>query len=423
MSTATLGYVPHLRHGAMLFTLIAFRNGHTRRSIKSILDDFYGTIGGRKRNLFGKNVSIVAKRAFGGSVSPMDVLLNHTFFGAYSRALSSSVAGAWSDALITGSSSHRYQRFLRSDSPRARFNLVTQNLRSCSRCVAEDIDEYGFGQWRVLHQIPAIHFCPYHGRPLVEEARGDSSGCVWQLLLPQGKHPDGAGRASWAASDGHATYLKLWAQLFEGQLLVLTSHAWAAFMDLVVARVGGLAAAQAEIEGAVHRTWSTDSTSIKYAIGHQVKEDFIHAELSHYSAPARLAQKLIILGAASALGIIPPNTEETSQLGLDLSSGPWNTHADTLQLALRSFFLESGLQASLAPKLLTNQSLASIARDTGVHGVTVRKAIERIPDKLLEEVASARQWSNRAWVTSECRRRRDKRPSRCGNEPQTSSSP
>lgn len=413
MSAATLGYVPCLRPGAILFTLIAFRNlqlGHSHK--EKTLIDLYGTAGGRKRNLFGENVATVSECAFGGSISPRDVLLKHTFFGVYSRALSPSTEAAWSDALITGSQPRKYRMILRNNNSRARFHLATRHLRSCFQCVAEDIDAFGFGQWRVLHQIPSLLFCPDHGHPLVVEARGDSAGNVWQYLLPQGKHPDHSERAPWIASDGHATYLKLWTQLFEGRLTVLTSHAWAAFMDLVVARIGDLASAQAEIEQVIRRTWSADSLGVKSILGHQIKEHFIHAELSHDSAPARLAQRLIVLGATSALGIIPLKTNGASQLGLDLSSGSRNIHAASLQLVLRSFLLDVGLPAWLAPFLLADQNVTDVARAARVHRGSIWRAVERIPDKLLEEIASAQQWSSQAWVTTERQRRLDKRPSR-----------
>ena len=413
MSIATLGYVPYLRPGSLLFTLIAFRRLQTGRRCKNkILVDLYGTTGGRKRNLFGENVATVAKRAFGDSVPPRDVLLKHTLFGLYSRALSPPVAAAWSNALIIGSRSHKAQRILRTPNASDNFLLITKNLRSCPQCVAEDIDLFGFGQWRILHQIPSLLFCPEHGHPLNEEARGDNAGNVWQYILPQGKHLDRGHRASWAASDGHSTYLELWTHLFDGKLPTLISHAWATYMDFVVAQIGDLLSAEAEIKNAIHKTWSTDSASIKSILGTQIKEDFIHAELSHNSAPARLAQKLIILGATSTLGITPRKTDETSQLRLDLSSEFVNISDLPLQARLRRFLLDAGLPGSLVPFLLTNHKTTDVAKAAGVHRGRVWSTTERIPDQLLEEIASAQEWSSQSWITNELQRRRDKRPSR-----------
>lgn len=413
VSTATLGYAPYLRPGALLFTLIAFRYLQTGRSNKNkILVDLYGTNGGRKRNLFGENVATVAKRAFGSSVSPKDVLLKHTLFGVYSRALSPPVAAAWSDALVIGSRSHHVRKILRDYNSRTQFHLATQNLRSCSQCVEEDIDLFGYGQWRILHQIPSLLFCPEHGLSLSEEVCGDSTGNLWQYVLPQGKHPHGTHRLSWAASDGHSTYLGLWTQLFDGRLPVLTSHAWATYMDFVVAQIGDLASAQAEIKNAIRRTWSTDSASIESTLGSQIKKGFIHAELSHHSAPARLAQKLIVLGATSALGITLLKSDEASQLRLDLSSEFRNASTLTLRAQLRSFLLDAGLPGWLAPFLLTDQNITEVARAASVHRSCIWRATVGIPDLLLEEIASAREWSRQSWVANERQRRRDKLPPR-----------
>lgn len=411
MSIATLGYVPYLRPGSLLFTLIAFRHLQSDRSKEKTLVDLYGTAGGRKRNLFGENVASVAERAFGGSVPPGDVLLKHTLFGVYSRALPPTVAAAWSDSLIVGSRRHNARTLLRTSSPRT-FQLITKHLRSCHQCIAEDVALFGFGQWRVLHQIPSLFFCPAHGHPLCEEAKGDNAGNVWQYLLPCGKQFDRAYIPRWAASDGHATYLELWTDLFDGKLPVLSSHAWAAYMDLVRAKVGDLGSAQAAIETTIRRTWSADSASIKSMLGSQIKINFVHAELSHNSAPVRLAQKLIVLGAATALGILPPNADGDSQLRLDLGLSYEKTSATTPQAQLRAFLLDAGLPASLVPFLLTDQKISEIARAAGLHRGKIWRAIEKIPDQLLEEICDTREWSRRAWIKNEFQRRRDKRPSR-----------
>ncbi|QNP41608.1 TniQ family protein [Lysobacter solisilvae (ex Woo and Kim 2020)] len=408
MSTTALGYVPYLRPGALLFTLAAFRHFQIGRgSLDATLVDLYGTTGGRKRNLFGESVATISKRAFGCSVPPRDVLLRHTFFGVYSRALSPAAAAAWSDALIAGDRSHKVQKVLRNFDSNAQFQLITRNLRSCHQCVADDISTCGFGQWRILHQIPALLFCPEHGLPLNDEIYGGSAGSVWQSALPQGRISTPADRTPWAASDGHSTYLDLWTQLLEGKLPVVTSHAWAAYMDLVVSKVGNIASAQTEIETTIRRAWSTDIANIRSGIGRHIMERFIHAELSHNSAPVRLAQKLIVLGAVSALGIDLPTTEESSQLRLDLCS-PFNEHsAPPLQEQLRRFLLDAALPGALAPFLLTDRNTTQIARDASVHRRQVWKTMQRIPNRLLDEIASARKWPATSWVTIELKRRRE----------------
>lgn len=408
MSQVTLGYVPSLRPGALLFTLAAFRYLQTGgRDTNAILVDLYGTTGGRKRNLFGESVATISNRAFGDLVPPRDVLLRHTFFGVYSRAMSPAASAAWSDALITGDRSHRAQKVLRNFNSSGQFPLVTQSLRSCPQCVADDIDAYGFGQWRILHQIPALVCCPEHGLALNDEVSGGVDGNIGQYALPRGNISTPTNRIPWAASDGHSTYLHLWTQLLEGQLPVVTSHAWAAYMDVVVSRAGGIASAKTEIESTIRRTWSTDIANITSRTGGHIVENFIHAELSHNSAPGRLAQKLIVLGAVSALGVDLPATGESPQFRLDLSSKLNEDSEPPLQEQLRRFLLDVALPGSLAPFLMTDRNTTQIARDASVHRCCVWKAMQKIPNLLLEEIASTQEWQANSWVTIEMRRRKE----------------
>lgn len=409
VSSTKLGYVPYLRPGALLFTLAAFRHFQlSGRNPETILVDLYGTSGGRKRNLFGERVATISKRVFGSSVPPREVLLRHTFFGVYSRTMSPAAAMAWSDALIAGDRSHKVQSVLRNYDAFTQFHLVTRNLRSCPQCVSDDITAFGFGQWRILHQIPALHFCPEHGLPLNDEAYGGIAGSVWKSILPQGRISSPAEISSWAASDGHSTYLDLWTQLLEGKLPVITSHAWAAYMDLVVSKIGDLDSAKAEIETTIRRTWSTDIEQIRSGIGRHIMERFIHAELSHNSAPVRIAQKLIVLGAASAIGIELPAVEGSSQLRLDLSSRLYEESAVPLQEQLRRFLLDAALPGALAPFLLTDRNTAQIAKDSDVHRRNVWRTMQKIPSHLLDEIASSQEWSAKSWVTIELKRRNQK---------------
>ena len=408
VSTTALGYVPYLRPGSLLFTLAAFRYFQMgRRGQEVILVDLYGTTSGRKRNLFGESVATISKRAFGPSVPPREVLLRHTFFGVYSRALSPSVAATWGDALITGDRSHKVQKVLRNFDSNTQFELVTRNLRSCPQCVSDDITACGFGQWRILHQIPALLFCPEHGLPLNDEIYGGSAGSIWKSALPHGRISTPVYRIPWAASDGHSTYLYLWAQLLEGKLPVVTSHAWAAYMDLVVSKFGDIASAQAEIETTIRQTWSTGIANIRSRVGRHIMENFIHAELSHNSAPVRLAQKLIVLGAVSALGVDLPTAEEFSQLRLALGSKSHEDSAPSTQEKLRRFLLDAALPGALAPFLLSDRNTVQIARDANVHRRYVWKTMQRIPNRLLDEIASTQKWPANSWVTIELKKRKE----------------
>ncbi|WP_409993984.1 TniQ family protein [Roseateles albus] len=42
-------------------------------------------------------------------------------------------------------------------------------LRQCPTCVREDVNIFGSGHWRVMHQIPVIRFCQVHGELLQDQ--------------------------------------------------------------------------------------------------------------------------------------------------------------------------------------------------------------------------------------------------------------
>lgn len=342
MSLATYGYAPYLRPGALLFTLAAFRYSQKgRKNHHSILIDLSGSAGGRKRNLFGEHVAAVSLRAFGASVQPKDILLRHTFYGVYSRTLSLAASNSWAEALIVGGRSFHAKVVLRGFAPTKRLSLATRNLRSCFRCVSDDIDAHGFGQWRILHQVPSLLYCPEHGVPLSDEVIGSSAGNLWPYALPRGLRSECKHETAWAASDGHSTYLELWTRLFDGELPVLTSHAWAVYMGRIVSSFGNLASAQGEIEDTIRRMWSMDVPRIRSKLGPHIEEDFVQLELSHNSAPVRVPQKLIVLSAASALGISPVDVTDSSQLRLGLASGE-HTSANPIESGCVTPFLMSG---------------------------------------------------------------------------------
>lgn len=403
-STPALGYIPGLRHGALLFTLLAFRyleRGRTRHDQVPI--EIFGTTGGQRRNLFGENVSMASDRAFGGKVSPKEILLRHTFFGVYSRALPPVAADAWASAIVERSRPRDAWTILRTNP--GSHNLATPDLRSCLQCVADDIDSFGFGQWHILHHVPALHYCPKHGCPLAIEFPTAGSGNRWRYALPRGLRPSVNTHSHYSASSGHSTYLGLWTQLLDGKLPVLAGRMWAEYMDDVVNSFGDLASANSEIEMAVEREWATSLSSIRANLGPHINENFVHFELSNNPAPARIAQKLIVLGAASTLGITPTTHVKPSQLSLSLGSSSNQAFDLPLQERLRNFLRDSMLPGTLAPFLLDDLSTSEIARNAGVHRRCIWRTMEGIPDQLLKEIASEREWSGQSWVAIERRRR------------------
>lgn len=402
-----LGYIPYLRPGVLLHTLIAYRYFQMGRpSIGSVFRDFYDPITTKYFFEIGGNVTSIKNLALCGSISTNELLLKHTLFGVYSRALSPAASSVWSDALISGQDRHLSSRILRRYDSFSKIQLITSSFRSCPRCVRDDIDSFGFAQWRVLHHVPPIHCCPEHGCVLLNE--GDvGNGYVRKLALPKGTGSMQTDYSRWIGTDGHSNYLNLWSQLFDGKLSVLVSHAWAIYIDRLISEFGNLDQAKLAIESEVQRTWSTDVPKMRLEIGPHIKANFVHAELSHNSEPFRIAQKLVILGAATSLGVYPTKSDEFTQGHLGLSAKLEHEECLSLQERLRRFLHDAALPGVLAPSLLSGKPIYRIAADAGVHRRYIWRAMERIPDNLLIEISSTRSWPRESWVALEISRRRE----------------
>lgn len=401
-----LGYVPYLRPGALIFTAIVWRHllrGRTNET--SAVEDVYGHIGGRKRNLLGERVLHASKSLFGQSLSAEQVLLRHTLFGVYSRALPQSSADSWAKAIVgVGRRSYPPSQIQMSVAAKG-FRFFTADLRSCKTCITRDMDEFGFPSWYLLHVLPPVHHCPYHGDALNPEIKGSVGGNMWKLRLPTGVPLEISSQRFEAASDGYVGYLRCWVDLLEGRLPMIAADAWANCVDLVIERMGSVEDAVCELSRQLTRSWNSPADRLPDILGAHVQRDFVRNELEHRAAPGRIAQKLVMLMACDSMGILQAKEGVPEQLNMPLLPIGQANQFRSREKLLRGAVLHTGFPLAIVVGLASGHSVLAIGRSAGVHRHQVTRAIASLPTAILEALRADESWEADSWLTKELLRR------------------
>ena len=408
MSGMSLGYVPHLPPGTLICSAIAWRhllNGGNS-STKSV-EEVYGHIGGGKRNLFGSRVHFAARALFGQSVSPEEVLRRHTLFGIYSRGLQPQAADSWAATIVNDRMKNLAHNPMMRSVAKKGFRYSTPDLRSCKTCIMHDLEELGFPTWRIHHVLPPLHHCPFHGEALITEIKGCAGGNMWQLKLPTGVAIEKSRPRFEAASDGYVAYLRSWIDLFEGNLPMIAADAWAHCMDLVAAQMGSVDNAVRELSKQLTQSWNSPADRLPEILGNHVQRDFLRSELEHRTAPARVAQKLVILTACDSLGILPARESLPEQLSMRLLSNGQVNPLQAREKIIRDALLVSGFPLAMVPGLASGDTAFLIGKRTGVHRHQVQRAIASLPTVALEELSNHGSWKADSWLAKEALRRRE----------------
>lgn len=401
-----LGYVPFLRPGALIFTVIAWRyqwSGSVGRC--RTIADVYGSIGGRKRNLFGERIGPAAAAIFGDSQSPREVLLRHTMFGIYSRGMSAAASDAWSKGLIQGKKRIGLPSQLYRRGTFQPFALVSRDLRSCEECWHRDMDESGFSSWYALHMLPPLDHCAYHGLQLATEVEGGKSTNMWPLRLPLNRPARPLVRKLGVACEGYASYLGLWRELFEGRLPVIAADKWAHCMRKVLRHWSSVEDAVSDVSREIERAWNVAPSHLASLLGDHVQSNFVGVELGQHSRPSRIAQRLIVMDACKSLGVFPTtkNIPEQSRL-------PFSTlnHAPVIRArvaVLSSALLDMGYPIAVALTLSEGGSRSVLAKAGEVHRHQLQAIVASLSDETLETLRQIGEWSPASWLTEELMRR------------------
>lgn len=414
---ALIGYMPYLKPGSTLLSAVVI---HRRMFHSASAGGSLATSNGRQRrpgnlDVFGAGAGYSARSLFGASITVRQVLEQHTLFGVYSRSMPAAIANTLASQLAKGDSSH-FRVAFRGHRRRRIPRLATNCLRSCEKCMQEDMDRQGFTSWRVLHLLPSIGHCPEHGETLCDEGEGNAEGArVWSFALPgeQNSRRTNVKAMSLPVSDGYASYLQLWTETFNGDLTGIVPDLWMLVMDAVVRQFGTITYACEKISAAIRRLWGVSLGEIASALDIADGELFVRAELEQRVQASYVASRLVIVGALDELNMSPPRRQPSpDHVPLTLSDaspfGSWLS--PPVQAELRQCVIDANFPPALFRALAEDVNVYTIDANVHIDRLMVKKFATTLPDELLETMSKEQSWSNDSWLMKEIRRREDAWP-------------
>lgn len=145
--------------------------------------EIYGISGmsGTISHGLGYKAAAFVERALASTIEPSELIRRHSMFPFLSSVMTKEAADRWCQDLASGA--YSYQQHPPATRPCTK---VMTSLRQCPECVCEDIDNFGTGHWRVLHQLPAVRFCNRHGHLLHNQCAdcGTLICASWVWRLP-----------------------------------------------------------------------------------------------------------------------------------------------------------------------------------------------------------------------------------------------
>lgn len=413
-SPSPIGFMPLIRPGDLTFTAIVLQHRMVKgTTLRQAMATVRGHSAYHARSLFGQDVDQIAIRVFGNTTIAESVLTANTLFGIYSRGMSRDMAATWAQQLLHGNT--YATRFLGA-THMTQTTLTSHRLRSCNACIESDLASQGFAAWRVLHQVASIDRCPEHGHILVEEGAPTDGGNhrLWTPHLPgEGRSPTNSERiACIPVSDGYAGYLKLWLDVFSGNITAIEPAQWIALMNLIVTRYGGIDHATKVLETEIRRSWELPIPEIASRLSLADGWLFVHRELALKTRPKDIARRLVIYAAAAKLSLISDTKEPPIQSELTLghlsptdsnnnASAPIGPREELSMLAFKE-----GKPLALARVLTTDVSSGRAAYIVGLDRLSVRIFIARLPIGLLDDLAQLRDWGDTSWLKVELTRRK-----------------
>ena len=152
---------PTLPPGATLHSLVTFLHRcQGSRSTERSCIQYYGRASEsiEPGNPFGQGAQHLAEAVYGGEPSGLELIRRHTLLGLFGPAMGEAWWGNRFRAPIADGIATR--KF-------APERWLGKPLSWCPDCSREDIDQFGWAPWRVVHQVPFAHHCPSHGTALL----------------------------------------------------------------------------------------------------------------------------------------------------------------------------------------------------------------------------------------------------------------
>lgn len=409
----TIGYMPLLRAGSTLFTAAVIHSRMFQSASKA--SSFAAIYGSGRRGRSAKTLESTTVETtqwlFGSAVTPRQVLDRHTLFGAYSQTMTPHVATTLANQLIAGDGT-KFRGAFRGHRGRRTPLLATTLLRSCEKCIEDDIDRQGFASWRVLHLLPCIAHCPQHGVVLREEGKASrpegARGFALRLPGEQPSRVTGVKAINLPMSDGYAAYLQLWIEAFDGNLIGIAPDQWMLVMDAVVRHFGTITHACEQLTATIQKLWDTTLGTVADALEIADGTHFVQAELEQRVQASYVASRLVLCTALDALELSPPRLHSAPwQLLLELAPiapfGSWLTPRTQAELARA--VMDANFPPALFRALAEDLDIFAIDARLHIDPYGIQKFTQSLPDNLLFRMSMEQSWDRSSWLMKELRRR------------------
>lgn len=113
-------------------------------------------------NPYGQGAQWLADRMLNGRLSGEELIQRYTLLGLLGPAMGCNWWG------------NRFRTLIAQGQPTRRLMqgaLATKALAWCPDCSEQDVAANGWAPWRVVHQVPFVHHCVWHGTPLLSICR------------------------------------------------------------------------------------------------------------------------------------------------------------------------------------------------------------------------------------------------------------
>lgn len=405
----TIGYMPLLKKGSTLFTAAVIHSRMFQSSSKaSSFEAIYGVgVPHTTPKVLESPTPETTSWLFGPTVSLRQVLERHTLFGAYSRVMTPCIANTLADQLVGGKGS-KFRGVFRGHRDRKNPPLATASMRSCKKCVEDDINIQGFASWRVLHMLPSIAHCPQHGEPLRDEGKARAESLPLKLPGEQPSNVTNVKAIHLPMSDGYAAYLQLWTETFEGNLTGIAPDQWMLVMDAVVRHFGTIAHASEQLITTIQKLWDTTLNAVADALGIADGAHFVQAELEQRIQASYVASRLVLCGALDALKLSPPRLHSTPwqspiELGAMTPFGSWLTPQTQTELARA--VMDANFPPALFRALAEDLDIFKLDAKLHIDRYVIRKLATSLPQDLLLRMFMEQSWDRSSWLMKELQRR------------------
>lgn len=403
-----IGYAPLLRRGDLTVNAVLFRQAVLgERSLMPAVKQTRGVKSWRL-SLFGQDAKQIATHVYGDvSLSPR-IAIENSLLGIYLAAMPrnarTSLLGETGEVSLAEASTYNLGN-------RRSWRLSSSFLRSCSSCVAEDVQDRGYSAWRVVHQVPFLDHCPRHYLPLSEWRDFATSRPNGLIGLPSYRNIATVIHEQTkliAPSDGYAAYLSLWEMLSSGELPHLAIDNWSVVVGVATASAGDVRTLTAVVDDEIERRWGLTSVEVGRLLGIE-KNLSVHDELSLHTRATDLARRMIVFDALRSLGMTPFSEDDPSQQEIHFESQAEQACTSTRNPLIVAKLVRTannlGLRPSLAIALAASPQIKIAMREARTKAFSAAyRLIGACSTELLEEIDKSFQ-AGQNWARSALDRR------------------